>query len=301
MVRGVLPSRGDPPSLAGVLPSVLRPILPVPHLSLSPLHPWRVLTLLALLSATAVAQRVPSERTRPDSVRRAARFFGTIVDVATQQPIVGARIASTSFSAVVVTDSSGRFDVPAVPPGLVRFHVTATGFPRASFTLAFAAGEEMERTLELDSASVPAEPGARPLPQMTIEAAPEEPVWLRDFERRRATGRGQYLTREMIESRGGARLSDVVQTMRGVTLDCGGGGGVCRIRMTRAPMQCYPEYFVDGLLNNSWGPLVPIRDMQALEIYSGPSDTPGEFSGRNSGCGTIVIWTRAGPPPPRPR
>lgn len=234
---------------------------------------------------------------------RAARFTGVVLDASTQRPIAGARLSSPSLTGITVTDALGRFDIAGIPPGLVRIYVVAAEFPRASFALAFAPGERMERVLELDSTSVhtpPPESLPPTLPPVTVEATPLPPVWLRDFERRRETGRGQYVTREEILRRGYSRLSDVVQTMRGVTLDCGGGGGVCQIRMVRAPMRCYPEYWVDGQLSNSWGPLTPVRDIEAMEVYTGPSDTPGEFAGRNSGCGTIVIWTSAGPRRRRP-
>lgn len=256
---------------------------------------------LLLGPASAQGQRAP---VRPQAGPTAARFYGIVRDAATQAPIAGARISSPSVTGVTVTDSAGRFNVPAVPPGLVRFFVVAPSFPRANLVLAFAAGEEMERVLELDSSSVveEPEPQARPIPQVTVEATPLAPLWIRDFERRRETGRGQYVTREEIEARNYNRLSDVMQVMRGVTLDCGGGGSGCQVRMVRAPMQCYPEYWVDGQLNNAWGPVIPVRDVEALEVYTGPSDTPGEFAGRNAGCGTIVIWTRGGltSRPPRP-
>ena len=68
------------------------------------------------------------------------------------------------------------------------------------------------------------------------------------------------------------------------------------IRMVRAPMQCLPEYVVDDNVDNSFGPGIPVRDIEALEIYTGPADVPGEYAGRNAGCGVIVIWTRSGPP-----
>jgi hypothetical protein len=181
-----------------------------------------------LLGATVGAQRAPESggqaRSAPQSAR-AARFFGTIVDAATQRPIAGARVASPSVVGVVVSDSAGRFSVPNVPPGLVRFHIVAAGFPRSSFVLPFASGEEMERTLELDSSSVaPADSTpAQGLPAVQVEATPLPPVWMRDFERRRTTGRGHYVTRDEIERRGYNRLTDIVQVMRGVTVDCGGG------------------------------------------------------------------------------
>ena len=269
-----------------------------------------LLAVAALLvgSAAAEAQRVPDRSGRvatPQAPPRPARFYGTVLDASTQQPIAGARLSSPSVTGVTTTDSAGRFNITNVPPGLVRIFVVAASFPRANLTLAFAPGEEMERVLELDSSSVVVEeekPQARPIPQITVEATPVVPMWLRDFERRRTTGRGQYVTRDEIEARNYNRLSDVMQVMRGVTLDCGGGGSGCQIRMVRAPMQCYPEYWVDGQLNNAWGPVVPVRDIEALEVYTGPSDTPGEFAGRNSGCGTVVLWTRGGLArrPPRP-
>ncbi|WKW11079.1 TonB-dependent receptor plug domain-containing protein [Pseudogemmatithrix spongiicola] len=256
--------------------------------------------------AEAAGQRAPERRGAPaqSAPSLPGRFFGTVVDASTKRPIAGARISSPSLSAITVTDSVGRFDIPVVPPGLVRFYVVAAEFPRANVTLAFASGEEMERVLELDSTSVaptPARDGtAQALPEVTVEATPLAPVWLRDFERRRETGRGQYVTRDEITRRNYNRLSDIVQTMRGVTMDCGGGGSGCQIRMVRAPMQCYPEYWIDGQLNNAWGPVIPVRDIEAMEVYTGPTDTPGEFAGRNAGCGTIVIWTSGGPRRRRP-
>jgi hypothetical protein len=60
-------------------------------------------------------------------------------------------------------------------------------------------------------------------------------------------------------------------------------------------MQCNPDYIVDEQVNNSFGPGIAIRDIEAIEVYTGPSDVPGEFAGRNAGCGVIVIWTKSGP------
>jgi hypothetical protein len=239
-----------------------------------------------------------AQRPARDSMPKAAslgRFTGTVVDAMTQRPIVGARIVSSLLPEPVRTDSLGRFAVRNIPSGLHRFVVVADRFPRATFALAFAPGEEMERTLELDSTTTGEPTPAVAIPEVRIEATAPPPPWLREFERRRGTGRGQYVTRSEIEVRGANRLSDVAQAMRGVTLDCGGGGGACVIRMSRAPLRCYPEYWVDGQpMNAMWAANIPIRDIEAMEVYVGPTDTPAEFAGRTAGCGTIVIWTSAG-------
>jgi hypothetical protein len=65
--------------------------------------------------------------------------------------------------------------------------------------------------------------------------------------------------------------------------------------MVRAPMNCPPDYVIDGQFDNGFGPSTPIRDIVALEVYTGPADVPGEFAGRTAGCGVVVVWTRSGP------
>lgn len=251
------------------------------------------LAIFCLGASPLAAQRI----IRDSSLTPAnlGRLIGRVVDASTQRPILGARIVSSILPQPVLTDSLGRFEVRRVPSGLLRLIVVADRFPRATFTLAFASGEIMERTLELDSTTTGEPTPAVAIPEVRIEATAPPPPWLREFERRRGTGRGQYVTRSEIEVRGANRLSDVVQAMRGVTLDCGGGGGACVIRMSRAPLRCYPEYWVDGQpMNAMWAANIPIRDIEAMEVYVGPTDTPAEFAGRTAGCGTIVIWTSAG-------
>ena len=117
--------------------------------------------------------------------------------------------------------------------------------------------------------------------------------------RSRLTGQGQYLTREQIDKAGYYNLQDAMRNLRGVEVHCGGGSG-CFIQMSRAPMACKPEYVVDERVDPNFGPGTPIKDIEGLEVYTGASDVPGEFAGRNAGCGVIVIWTKAGPPRKKP-
>jgi hypothetical protein len=140
---------------------------------------------------------------------------------------------------------------------------------------------------------------ARPIPGVTVTAPASRGPRYADFERRQKTGRGQYLTREQIQRQGMNSLHETLRTLRGVNVECGGGGG-CFVKMSRAPMRCLPDWWVDERLDNFFGPKTPLQDIEALEVYSGPSDVPGEFAGRTAGCGVIVIWTRSGPPRRKP-
>jgi hypothetical protein len=220
---------------------------------------------------------------------------GRIVDATTGAPLIGVTVTNLGSGKSARSDSTGGYRVEGIGAGLQRFMVAATGFPRSNLVLAFAKDEVMERDLSLDSTSAAGAGAAQPLENVTVAAEPSRGLRFRDFERRKSTGRGQYITSVDIEKAGFYNLQDAMRNMRGVQVSCGGGSG-CFIRMARAPMGCSPEYIVDERVDNMFGPQVPIRDIEGIEVYTGPSDVAGEFAGTNSGCGVIVIWTKAGPP-----
>ncbi len=241
--------------------------------------------------------------------RRDGRVSGAVVDRSTGQPMVGVTVVSLHDGKAITTDTAGAFRFERLPIGIVRFLIRAPGFPQKGLVVALAESERMEQRIELDStaasraADVPTPRAAGERVQMLapVLVAEEASLGTRfaSFERRRKTGAGQYAVRADIEKAGSNSLQDVVRTMRGVNIDCSTGGSGCSIRMARAPMRCLPEYIVDDNVNNNFGPTVPVRDIEAIEVYTGPADVPGEYAGTNAGCGVIVIWTRTGPPRPK--
>jgi hypothetical protein len=216
---------------------------------------------------------------------------GKVVDRSSNAPLARVELVFLGDNRSVVTDSIGRYAFVALPAGAVQLLIRAPSFPATQIIVALAAGEDLERTIVLDSTATARE-AAQPLPATVVAAAATEPRLI-DFERRRRLGRGHYLTRADLERANS--IQDAVRPLRGVAVDCGGGSG-CNIRMVRAPMRCYPDYIVDKRIDNEFGPSTPIRDIEAMEVYTGPSDVPGEFAGRSAGCGVVVIWTRSGPP-----
>ena len=221
-----------------------------------------------------------------------SRLTGTIVDKASRAPLARVEIIFVGASRSVLSDSVGRYMFDALPSGIVAFAVRAAGYPLTPLTVALMPGESMARVIELDSSSA-GRSAAQQLPRVSIDAPRPVNRRLVDFERRRVTGQGQYITREQIDSAGYYNLQDAMRNLRGVHVDCVGDG--CHISMARAPMHCRPDYVVDERVDNYFGPTVPIRDIEALEVYTGASDVAGEFAGRNAGCGVIVIWTKSGP------
>jgi outer membrane receptor protein involved in Fe transport len=64
------------------------------------------------------------------------------------------------------------------------------------------------------------------------------------------------------------------------------GGGVC-----------YPKVVVDGNVILRGEParldqVIQPSEIEAIEVYRGPSETPLQFGGISSPCGVILIWTR---------
>ena len=223
---------------------------------------------------------------------------GRVLDNRTQQGVPNALIVFVGDSRSVRSDSLGDYRFEPLPSGILRFTIRAPGFSTSSITVALAQGEQMGRDIRLDSIGVIASAGssnAQKLPAVSVRVEPSMDPRFADFERRRRTGRGQYLGRKEIENSNATSLQDAVRGMRGVTLDCG-GALMCAVRMARAPAQCPPNFIVDGRIDNSFGPRTSVRDIEAIEVYTGPSELPGEYAGVENGCGAVIIWTRSAPP-----
>ena len=119
---------------------------------------------------------------------------------------------------------------------------------------------------------------------------------LRDFEERKAEGRGQYFTREQIVARNTMRSSDVVRDARGVRLVklARGGFGVRFASFAARSPNCTPTLWIDGQRARGMEiDDVAATDIEAMELYENWTVTPAQFSeGTAIPCGTIVIWTR---------
>lgn len=226
-----------------------------------------------------------------------ARLYGIVTDARTQAPVANAEIISLADGRSVQSDSAGIYSFDKLPPGIMKFMVRASKFPMASFSVAFALGEQFRHDISLlDSAAKRAQgtQTTQALPEVTVSEAKVLPRFV-DFERHRRVGGGQYLTRTELDNGNFGNLQDAMRGLRGVLLECGGGNG-CSILMARAPARCYPQYIVDGRVDNYFGPTTAIRDIEGIEIYTGPSEIPGELTGDNAACGLVVIWTKSAPP-----
>ena len=215
-----------------------------------------------------------------------AALAGQVIASETRAPIGGATVQMMGTRLMTTTDSAGRFALTGLPPGVVMLEVRAIGYASGNWRLTLRPGQVIEHPFDLDLL-------AYELPEVVVEARKAARRFA-DFERRRASGMGYFITKEQIEQANASSLIDILVRARGVQQVCITND--CVAKMARSPPGCYPQYFLDGRESTSYfARNTPPHDVQGIEIYRGGSEIPGEFSGSNSGCGVIAIWTKSYP------
>ena len=219
---------------------------------------------------------------------------GQVISQLTQTPIPAAVVHLAPLASAdpgrplsFTTDSTGRFLFATLDSGTYLLEVDAIGYAQGTWRLRIPPGRTVQHAFDLVPLTVK-------LPPVVVESTRTARGRLADFERRRAAKVGYFLTQQDIEKLNASSLSDVLARVRGVTLDC--AGGTCIPRMARSQPGCDPQFFIDGTESTSYfARNTPPHDIIGLEVYRGPSELPAEFTGSNSGCGVIVIWTKSAP------
>jgi hypothetical protein len=185
------------------------------------------------------------------------------------------------------TDSTGRFAFAGLLAGPTRLTARRLGFEPHDTPMHLA--DDRSDTVTIVLAML-----ARDLPGVTSTALGS--ARLSEFERHRLSGAGVYLDRKQIEARRTQYLSDLVRRTPGVrVLTDRNGRAALRMGRASGARDCPPDFWIDGVRAQFFSvDDMPVADIEALEIYRGPSGVPPEYNARlgNPGCGAIVIWTR---------
>jgi hypothetical protein len=210
--------------------------------------------------------------------------------------------ASGRRVAVVTSDSSGEFRFDRVRPGEYSIRATAAGF-RDVVTPAFAAaaGEPVQILVRMGIDVVP----LAPLEVVTRPVQLHANVALAGFlERSMRRMGGAFIQLEEIEERQPRLISDMLRTVGSFTVFDAAGGRSLGGTIFNNRTQCQPAVFIDnrlvyamsrgrgGWTAYDWVNSVHWSEVAGIEIYSGVSNVPAQFSGSTAGCGVIAIWTR---------
>jgi len=222
-----------------------------------------------------------------------------------------------------LADSEGRFEFLGLPPGSYRVWGERLGYADAfSGFIALKADEVVAVDFRMATEAIAMDP-------LTVTASPrpwyehlEPPALWEYYERREylePLGRGRFLGPEELKYLGGVPVSIAIATvpgMRAVPDEKRGSrfhvlgrrgcdtmfflnGMEVKLRGTISMlMDTTHTDFIPGPMELDFyiDDLVAMNEVEAIEVYRGASELPGEFHGMHGGanCGAVVVWTKRG-------
>lgn len=205
-------------------------------------------------------------------------------------PVAGADVTIASEHLAMKTDAKGAFVFSNVPRGSYDLAIRHLGYKPEIVKVAV---NDMSYSYDVTLA-------AQPMRIAGVTVTASEASLKRsidDFYKRRQRGMGGYFfTRQEIETRQARTTSDVLRATPGLSfVRTRGGNGIRFVGSASDRRACVPTIWLDGQEADDMEiDEVPVSDVEGIEIYSGPSTTPVQFtkSTAKDACGTIVIWTR---------
>jgi len=271
---------------------------------------------LACVWTLAAASGAPGAQAqvRPAAApQRPAVLRGLVLEDATDVPLYGAEIAIPNLGIAALSDSTGKFRLPAIAPGRHIVWVRKLGFAPVSTVLAFAEGDTLEREFALVR-------NVQTLPGVEVTAPKPVRGKLAEFEERRRAGFGHFITEAQLDRMGNRQMAEIMQTIPGPRVIRGnannawiaGGRGeqsllragpaLSRIDVARGAKRntCYAAVVLDGIMVYTGNDEEPLFDINAvltssiagIEFYNGPATMPTKFNGTRATCGLVVIWTK---------
>jgi hypothetical protein len=249
------------------------------------------------LAALAVSIVLAS---RPNTVlAQTGAISGTVWSRSTSGPIGGSLVRLPAEGREVRTDSLGRFRLERLRTGAHELQVLAVGYAPLITTVSLTA----DSTLAVD---IDLEPVASTLARVvtTADRVDARNMNYGDFERRRATGMGRFISRAELLRDTGRSLASVLRSripgtrvwdVRSLQV-LGASRG--RISVQRGDAQCFVQVIIDNVVRYTTGGSLPLFDLRsldpsmiaAIEFYT-VATTPSEFNrGGNAPCGTLLIW-----------
>ncbi|MEI8255013.1 MAG: TonB-dependent receptor [Deltaproteobacteria bacterium] len=242
------------------------------------------------------------------SVPAVTIVFGLVRNVS-GVAIPGAEVWIEGTNRRVVSNDSGEFRLDSVPSGRVKVLARRVGFRPDSKRVSLAQGDAKQVKFMLEGM-------LEELDAVVVTAREGASGRLREFWARRMVGIGVFVTRDEINRRHPPQTADLFQGVMGIhVMTRSGNGEPTRIVTGRqavsaiprgnsaASNQCPMQYYVDGIFMSpgsfSVDDISPMQ-IEAVEIFRGPSEVPARFRQRETGCGLVVIWTREPPARSKP-
>jgi len=235
-----------------------------------------------------------------------ATFTGVVVADSSGRPLADAEVAIPSLQLSTRSDARGTFRLTDVPAGSHSVVVRRLGYGAMTADVTFAANDEEDRRIVLRPMTV--------LDSVSVTATRTD-VGMLAFEENRRVGLGTFLTRDELSKSEGRKIGDVLSMVQGAGVVRGrtSGAWIMAKRSTSSvvyepneveKMQgivrgCYAQVYLDAQLQNPTSPTepfdvnsIPVAQIEAMEWYGSPAQTPARYLRLGSPCGVLVIHTR---------
>ena len=207
---------------------------------------------------------------------------GHVIDAATSNPISGAEVTYGTLR--TISDSSGTFWIRVTSSTAVVLSVRKLGFQPVVLGRRLVAGDTATLFIVMSPVAV----SLNPVQTVADSLVPPEYQFTHrydDFFRHRAESiGGHFFTRDQMDAHGG--VTEAIETVPGVRVY-----GPFNIRLVRCPRGYKLAVVLNGVPSSMEAlKMIPMNDIELLEIYTGAANMPPET--RGNACGALVVYTK---------
>jgi len=217
-----------------------------------------------------------------------ATVGGIVVAAAGGRPLAGAQVAIIAGPQTRANER-GEWMLSDAPSGTRMLEIRAVGYYPERRAVNIVAGAPPVRVALSTLKAV--------LDTVKIVAARLKSRDRTGFhERRRQSSAGHFITPEDIAKRQLNVTSEIFRTVPGIIMERTVLGPTPIMMRGMVEDMCVPAVYLDGALMRDLSPedidaWVHPNEIAGIEVYAG-AGIPPQFQAAQSGCGSIVIWTR---------
>ncbi|MFI5310188.1 MAG: carboxypeptidase-like regulatory domain-containing protein [Gemmatimonadales bacterium] len=222
--------------------------------------------------------------------------------------LAGSDVAIIRTTIHIVTGPNGRFRITGVPAGQYLLSVRKVGYDPMVKIVDVAADDTLRLSIFLDQSK-------NTLNTVVVKGESRSPR-MAEFDQRRETGRGQFLTEQQIDKRNTPSATELIRTFTSVNVKMYAGAGgqmqyfamsnrsnttdvvkTRRGKVDETVQGCPMQVYIDNVAMPtpfSLDQLPAPRNLAGIELYPGPATVPPQFGGPDRRCGVILVWTKDG-------
>ncbi|MXW56726.1 MAG: carboxypeptidase-like regulatory domain-containing protein [Gemmatimonadales bacterium] len=216
------------------------------------------------------------------------RLIGSVYDVQSDDAVAAAAISVMVYGRERSVESNrrGRFILSDVRPGVHELRIRRLGYATLRQPVTVNQGLTTEVNIGLAPTPVEMEPivaTVTRIRRLEIKGFYERKYW------GELTGNGYFFDADYIERwRPSSIESLIVSAVPGI------GSGLTNRRMSEgfSGRPCGMKMFLNGMDVRRNLPRLHMVEIAGVEVYKGPASLPAEFTGSDSRCGAVVVWTK---------